>query len=294
MMRNSVHPDPFIPIAGAESRAESDSLRRLISENRELKASVETARGLAHDLNNLCHMLVGNCELALMNLQSGREAPAARILERVMTGAMRGAENLSRLQRLGSHEDHGAIRERTVFDLSTLAREAVELVDAFLRAKFAHSEVEISLVADLAEGCRVEGRKEELFDLIINLLKNAVEAVPRGGTICVKTALEGETVALEVEDTGIGMSPERLEKIFDRGRSDKDAERRGIGLHNVSGTVSEHGGGIVAESRLGEGTAIVVKLPAMRSRGSEIRATGSSAVRIHSLRGEDRTKRAAN
>jgi signal transduction histidine kinase len=96
---------------------------------------------------------------------------------------------------------------------------------------------------------------------LLNLLLNAVEAMPAGGTLSITTGIDGETLSLVIKDTGAGMTEERIKKIFEPFNSDK-AGGLGLGMPYAKKIIEEHGGKIAIESRLGEGTQVCISLPA--------------------------------
>ena len=96
---------------------------------------------------------------------------------------------------------------------------------------------------------------------LLNLLLNAVEAMPTGGTLSITTGVNGETLSLVIKDTGAGMTEERIKKIFEPFNSDK-AGGLGLGMPYAKKIIEEHGGEIRVESRLGEGTQVCITLPA--------------------------------
>jgi two-component system NtrC family sensor kinase len=111
----------------------------------------------------------------------------------------------------------------------------------------------------------VSGDPDRLEQVVINVGKNAVEAMPDGGILTVRTDLEDEFVKLKVEDTGVGMSEDTLKKIFDPFFSTKEVGRgTGLGLAISNQITKDHGGRIEAESKPGVGTTISIFLPLVR------------------------------
>src|ERR1043165_3488129 len=103
---------------------------------------------------------------------------------------------------------------------------------------------------------------------LLNLLLNAVEAMPAGGTLSITTGIDGETLSLVIKDTGAGMTEERIKKIFEPFNSDK-AGGLGLGMPYAKKIIEEHGGKIAIESRLGEGTQVCISLPAEKHQSEE-------------------------
>jgi signal transduction histidine kinase len=95
---------------------------------------------------------------------------------------------------------------------------------------------------------------------LLNLLLNAIEAMPGGGTLSISSTTAGEMLSLVIQDTGSGMSEERVKKIFEPFNSDKTGGL-GLGMPYAKKIIGEHGGNITVDSRLGEGTRVSISLP---------------------------------
>jgi signal transduction histidine kinase len=121
--------------------------------------------------------------------------------------------------------------------------------------------VDVKLVMDtdpdVSEILADEGQMKQVF---MNLIKNAGEAMPDGGTLTVRTRREGQMLRIEVSDTGCGISPENEERLFHEFFTTKD-RGYGLGLHIVYTIVKRHGGTIAVESKVGEGTTFTLHLP---------------------------------
>ncbi|HET6851908.1 MAG TPA: response regulator [Pyrinomonadaceae bacterium] len=100
---------------------------------------------------------------------------------------------------------------------------------------------------------------------LLNLLLNAVQAMPTGGTLSIASATAGETLSLIINDTGSGMTEERVKRIFEPFNSDKPGGL-GLGMPYAKKIIEEHGGNIRVESRLGEGTRVQITLPAEKDQ----------------------------
>jgi signal transduction histidine kinase len=147
-------------------------------------------------------------------------------------------------------------RQETELDMTKLIEEALHL--------FPPSGV--SVVKELQPGLTIKGDREDLETVFINLFKNAVEAMPRGGELKITTYAGEENgsplACATVADTGVGIPPENLEKIFEPFFSTSVTKGRGLGLSIVFRIVREHLGSIDIESQVGKGTKFILKFPA--------------------------------
>ena len=120
--------------------------------------------------------------------------------------------------------------------------------------------IQIEIVTDFESIPMIEGQESELRQLFTNLIFNAVDAMPEGGEITIKTRSRERYVAVEISDTGVGMDEETRTKIFEPFFTTKP-EGSGLGLSICRRIVAEHGGSIQVESAPGEGTTFIVILP---------------------------------
>ncbi len=250
--------------ARIEAERERDRVNAELLHAQKLESLGLLASGVAHDFNNLLAVVLGNASFALLRAEEdGREAGPLRDI----VTASRRAQNLTR--QLLAYA--GKAPSRTApLDVSANVREIVGLVEAAFPKK-------VVLDLDLAERLPpVQADPTHLQQVVMNLVMNAAEAVgDLVGRVRVATRLEtigpaaaadfglepGPYVRLEVADSGSGMGPEVLTRIFDPFYSTKGMGR-GLGLSAVAGIVRAHRGAIRFESAPGEGTRCVVHLPA--------------------------------
>jgi PAS domain S-box-containing protein len=233
------------------------------------------AGGIAHDFNNLLHVVLGNADIALSRLPS--RSPAREPLEEVVRATIRAAD-LTR--QMLAYSGKGAFVVRHL-DLSQEVREMGTLLRTALSKQ-------ASLVWDLAPNApAVNADATQVRQIVMNLITNASDALgDTGGTITLRTGVvrgqeltdtrfgvpvqEEDTasesdqsyVYLEVADTGAGMSPDTLQRIFDPFFSTKFAGR-GLGLAAVMGIVRSHRGLIRIRTEPGQGTTFRVLFPAV-------------------------------
>ncbi|MBP7865108.1 MAG: CHASE domain-containing protein [Acidobacteria bacterium] len=267
-----------IAIANA-ARLRSEEARKDLEERLLRVEKMESlgllAGGVAHDLNNVLGVLVGYSELLLMDIPP--DSPLREHVSNIM----------------GAGERAAAI----VTDLLTLARRGVgtryvvnlnETVTAFLKTpEFSklcsfHPRVDVSTDLD-GDLLRVLGSPVHLGKTLMNLVSNGAEAMPLGGRLVIRTrnryldrplsgydhVVPGDYVVLSVSDTGEGITPENLKRIFEPFYTKKIMGRSGtgLGLSVVWGTVKDHDGYIDVVSSPGEGTTFSLYFPVTRQHG---------------------------
>ena len=146
---------------------------------------------------------------------------------------------------------------------------------SFLEARCAKEKVD--LIQDLAPDLpQTYADPSQLQQVLVNLVVNALQAMPEGGTLRLATRGDDQSVSLIVEDTGAGMSEEVKKHIFDPFFTTKDVgEGTGLGLSVVHGIVTAHGGSIKCASQVGCGTRFEVELPGSGPSGADgLRVSG--------------------
>ncbi len=243
------------------------------------------AGGVAHDLNNVLGIVVGYSELLLDNLDesSSARSEAGKILK----GGQRAAaivQDLLTLARRG-------VRSRKVLNLNRIVKESQNFPE-FAKALACHPDIVIKM--DLAPDLlNISGSGIHLEKSFINLLSNAAEAMPNGGTLTVRTAnhyldqpisgydevREGDYVVLSVSDTGEGIPASDLKRIFEPFYTKKVMGRSGtgLGLAVVWGTVKDHFGYITVQSEEGKGTTFTLYFPVTREELSSEEETVSAS-----------------
>ncbi len=196
-----------------------------------------------------------------MNLELENIAKVNRHLEQILESSRFGAETVKRLQSFANLNSDPVAAGTNMFDLSDLVRQAIEMTKPWWKTFPEREGIAVQLNLDLINGCFVQGKQNELFEVVVNLIKNAAEALPEGGDITVKTSVTGRTVAFRVDDTGVGIPRESLNKVFDPFWTTKGPDGTGMGLAVSYGIVTRHGGTISAESREGDGSTFTVNLP---------------------------------
>ncbi|MEP6753907.1 MAG: GAF domain-containing protein [Chthonomonadales bacterium] len=221
-----------------------------------LRALGELASGVAHNINNLLTAVLGYAEM--IQVDSGnpdRVLKYAKVIERA---GLDGAEIVRRIQQFARKEP--SLLEARV-DLSLLGREAVDLARPVLVGRSTSPSDGIELVLDLTYGAWVTGVATELREVILNLVLNAVDAMPTGGKLTVHSEMDEVDARLEVCDTGVGMSESVRRRIFDPFFTTKGPSLgTGLGLSLAWGVIGRHGGAIDVKSSPGNGSCFTIRL----------------------------------
>ena len=251
-----------------ERKAAADALRHKEEELRRaqrLEAVGTFAGGIAHDFNNILGAVLGYGDMALRYAPQGSQLH--RDLDKIMTAGERGRALVDRILAFS----RSGVRERVAVHVEAVVREALDLLSARLPGNV---RVEIELPGGRAA---VLGDPTQVHQILMNLATNAIQAMASGGVL--RVSLEtlrldaprlattgvvrpGEFVVLKVADSGMGITPEILQRIFDPFFTTKEAGvGTGLGLSLVHGIVAELGGAIDVASTPGKGSAFVAYLP---------------------------------
>ncbi len=241
------------------NRALDETLRQLQSAQEELVRSERLAATgkmtaqLAHEINNPIHNIQSCLKTALGRLPAdvkGRD---------LITTAYEEVERLSRLtgQMLNIYRSSLVEEELRETDLNGVLADVIAVVRDELAAK------RISLDTRIAPALpHIRGNRDKLIQVFLNLVANARDAMPDGGTLGIAACVRNGAVNIDVTDTGVGIPPEHLNRIFDAFFTTKGkVSGVGLGLSVSYGIVSQHRGSIEVKSTVGEGTTFTVVLP---------------------------------
>lgn len=224
---------------------------------------------VSHELRTPLNAIIGFSEMLMheqdLALDAARRADYARLIRdsgEHLLGVVNGILDVTRIE-----SGHFVIVPEP-FAVGPLIETCRGMMT--LRAEQAGVRLATSYAPDLPE---VDADKRALRQVLINLLSNAIKFTNRGGTVTIAARREGDTLALEVIDDGIGIAEKDLERLgnpFFQARSsyDRPYEGTGLGLSVVKGLVELHGGRVEIDSRLGEGTRVIVRVPINRSQAA--------------------------
>ncbi len=252
------------------AEAERNQLQEQLHQVQKMEAIGQLAAGMAHDFNNLLTAVLGNAELA--RSQVAQDSPIQSYLITLEEAARQGAA-ITRSLLTFSRTYQG---QKQIVELGDTVAETGRLLSRLLPGSIRCT------VRVEASPLYIEGDPSQLQQVVMNLALNARDAMPEGGDllICVREgpaptaeapgpSRTRETVQLEVRDTGTGIAPEIVSRIFEPFYTTKSrGQGTGLGLAIVHGIVKQHGGEVTLQSSLGHGTTFTVTLPRVAGKST--------------------------
>jgi signal transduction histidine kinase len=243
----------YAELRAALARVE-ESQQQIIRSER-LHALGEMAGGVAHDFNNVLAVVVGRAQLLQRQIDAPDLRRQLKIIEHV---AQDGAQTVRRIQEFARMR---RTRPWQPVDVTEVVREVVEAARPRWSDQAQARAVIYAMRLDLAPVPPVAGDPAELRETLLNLLFNALDAMPQGGSVTFSTRVDGDRVACVVADRGVGMSEAVRQRCFEPFFTTKAEHGTGLGLSIAYGIVTRHGGEIEVWSRPGEGSRFTIRLP---------------------------------
>lgn len=223
----------------------------LMAQSDKLRAVGELAAGVAHNLNNSLTVIQGRAQLLL---RSATDESSAKSLEVITNAVEDGTKTLRRILEF-ARRDSG--NEFAPVELGYLVTSSVDIARPKWQSKAGKFDVRVEESAPVY----IVGEQAELREVVLNLIFNAVDAMPDGGIMEIGVRAELETGCFWVADTGCGMPAETASRIFEPFFTTKGKLGSGLGLSASHGIITRHQGEIVVVSEPGEGTRFEVRLP---------------------------------
>ncbi|MBI4834824.1 MAG: PAS domain S-box protein [Planctomycetes bacterium] len=259
-------------------------LEEQLMQSQKMEAVGRLAGGIAHDFNNILAVINGYCSLSMDNLKEND--PIKGDMEEIL----KASEKATMLtQQLLSFSRKQMIRSK-IINLNTLIMDTGKMLKRIISEN-------IKLVTIMEEDLKdISADPTQMEQVIINMVVNARDAMPEGGTLSIKTenirldedsikvipeSRSGEFVRLSIQDTGVGMSKETIEHAFEPFFTTKEyGKGTGLGLATVYGIVKQHKGWVNIYSEQGKGTIFNIYLPVAAEKGEEP-ATGMDKTSSH-------------
>ncbi len=243
-----------------EALAELQQAQRQVIQQERLRALGQMASGVAHDFNNALMPMLGFADLLLERPETlDDKVKATKYLGLIRTAAQDGAKVVSRLREF--YRQRQESEEWTPTRLNELVAQAISLTQPKWKDEARADGITINIETDLQKVPLVFGNETELREVMINLILNAVDAMPNGGTMILRTRSAGKQAAFEVGDSGTGMTEEVRQRCLEPFFTTKGKRGTGLGLSTVYGIINRHKGTIEIESEVGKGTTFIILLP---------------------------------
>ena len=243
-----------------EALKELRTAQQQLVEQERLGALGQMASGIAHDFNNALSPIVGFADILLEHPDRiADRARVVRYLELIKTSAQQATQVVRRLREFYRRRSRGEVF--LPVDLNPLIQQTVELTRPRWEQQTQAAGHPIKVQTDRAEIPMIYGNADELRDVFTNLIFNAVDGMPQGGTLTIRSGRVEQAVCLEFSDTGVGMTEETRRHCFEPFYSTKGEHGTGLGLALVHGIVRRHDGTINIESSLGIGTTFTLCFP---------------------------------
>jgi PAS domain S-box-containing protein len=252
-----------------------------------LRALGQLASGVAHNFNNILAAILGHAQLMKRESTDERLTTRLDIIERA---ALDGAQTVKRIQGFGLQQSDDGYE---TFDVNQLLQDSTTLT----RARWQHEAQARGLTYDVALDLRdlsqVRGTASELREVFVNIILNALDAMPQGGRLRITSKQKNGQVRVTFSDSGIGMTREVRQRIFEPFFTTKGVTGMGLGLAVSYSIVERHGGEIDVRSIPGRGTTFTLSLPAAQPSAGVVNATDSvmaKTVRVLVVDDDDRVR----
>ncbi len=234
------------------------STQEQLLQSEKLAAMGKLTSQIAHELNNPLYGIMNTLEL--LKTEIPPENRRRKLLDMSLSETMRLADMLKKMLSFSKPDQE----EKKPVDMNTIIDELLMLHEKQLQE---HS---IKIVTEMADTIdTVFASKNQMRQVFLNMIANARDAMPDGGTLTFKTFQEKDMVYIQVADTGHGISREHISKIFESFFTTKDSVKGvGLGLSVCYGFIRDHGGDIKVDSTPGEGTRFIVSLPVYREKAA--------------------------
>jgi signal transduction histidine kinase/ActR/RegA family two-component response regulator/predicted negative regulator of RcsB-dependent stress response len=252
-------------IAEAHTRHEAQREQEIHAQK--MAALGELSFGVAHNVNNTLTGILGRAQLILRNSNDPAKIEAG--LELIIKSAEDGAHIIRRIQDFARQRPS---REFEIISIAELLKDACEMTRPRWEARSEFAPIRFALHADCT--AHVKGDPVELREVLVNMIYNAIDAMPYGGEVRLTTQENRERVVVQITDTGTGMGPDVKQRLFDPFFTTKGKAGTGMGLAVSFGIIRRHEGSIEVDSEPGRGTTFKISLPKVTATPAKTEAVG--------------------
>jgi PAS domain S-box-containing protein len=229
-----------------------------------LRALGQLASGVAHDFNNSLAAILGRAQLLR---RQTKDDGILRNLEIIQTAAEDAAATVRRIQTFARKS---LVKEFETVDVRNLLHDAIEITRTRWENEARLRGLEYKVLLDARTGLITHGSASELREVFVNLIVNAVDAMPKGGRISISCIQIGNWLRLQFADNGYGMPEDIQQKVFEPFFSTKGAHGTGLGLSVSHSIIERHEGTISVSSEPGQGTVFTIELPAVKQGAASV------------------------
>lgn len=247
----------FVELTETQHRlAKSEHVRRA----EKLRSVGQMASGIAHNFNNVMSAIIGRVQFLKLKALKGEmdEKAVNDCLNVVERAALDGAETVRRLQEFSRGAKATAV-EKT--DMNELIRSVIQITRPRWKDQPEQRGIHIDVETDLQDLSLAACVPGEIREVLTNLIFNAVDAMPEGGTMTFQTRETNDRAEIVVSDTGLGMPKDVRDRVFDPFFTTKGVQGSGLGLSTVYGIIERHGGSIGVVSEQGKGSKFRIRIP---------------------------------
>jgi PAS domain S-box-containing protein len=251
----------------ARDITERKQMQQQLFQSEKLRSLGELAGGVAHDFNNILAAILGRVQLLKMQFKTPSGVTEkrksmvdlVRSLEIIEKASFDGAETVRRIQEFSRKRADD--KEFIQLNINELLDNALDFTRVRWKDNAESKGIKFDIHKTYSPVPSTLGSASELREVFTNLINNALDAMPEGGTIEVNTALEESTILIDITDTGVGIPEELQTRIFDPFFTTKGVQSTGLGMSISYGIISRHKGTVAVKSAEGKGTTFTIKLP---------------------------------
>ena len=273
---------PDYHIAIVDDITEKKKMQGVLLQTEKLKALGVITSGVAHDFNNILAVISGNTQLLQESLSADNKS--ADRLSTILKAASDGAEIVRRMRKFMAVEKD--VSEFISVNIKDVIKHSVDFTMPRWKnmaiARGINYDIDMKGVKDVPA---IAGNPTELREVLINIINNALDVMPEGGTILIRTWSNDKNVYVSISDTGTGITKEVKEKIFDPFFTTKRAKGSGLGMSVSYGIIKSHGGNIEIESKDGACSTFTLTFPRDReTRQSKVSPEQTHEAKLKKLR----------
>ncbi|WP_291636102.1 HAMP domain-containing sensor histidine kinase, partial [Clostridium sp.] len=237
-----------------EQKRFSDMQNRLI-QNEKLRAMGEMAAGITHDINNILTPILGSAQILKDKIKEKENLKLLSVIEICAYDGMNITSKVKKLAKKYNDDDF------ETFSIDSAITDAIEVTRSKWLTESVFKGIKIDIIKSLKSNESIQGNITEIREVFINIIANAIDAMPNGGKIEVITKNKDNNVIMEIRDNGLGMNEEIQKRIFEPFFTTKGDNGSGLGLSISYNIIRSHKGSIKIESVENIGTSFIVKLP---------------------------------